>query len=133
MTYLWGLEGGRVDKLEQRLSGELARQPEKRLLKVVVGLGANVVVLQVLLPVECNLLGLDLAVLHVDLVPAQHHGDVLAHAHQVTVPVGNVLVRHASSHVEHDNGALEEASEDDGGAGAGDERGGVRFAGGACA
>ena len=89
-----------------RLTDELPRQPEEGLLKVVVGLGRDVVVLQVLLAVEHDGLGLDLAVLDVDLVAAQHDGDVLADADQVAVPVGHVLVRHARGYVEHDDGAL---------------------------
>ena len=89
-----------------RLTDELPRQPEEGLLKVVVGLGRDVVVLQVLLAVEHDGLGLDLAVLDVDLVAAQHDGDVLADADQVPVPVRHVLVRHPGRHVEHHDRAL---------------------------
>lgn len=46
------------------MRGYLARKPEERLLKVVVGLGRDVVVLQVLLPVEGDLLGLHLQWAH---------------------------------------------------------------------
>ena len=53
-------------------------QPEERLLEVVVGLGGDVVVLEVLLPVEDDGLGLHLAVLDVHLVAGQHDRDVLA-------------------------------------------------------
>ena len=45
----------------------LPGQPEEGLLKVVVALGRDVVVLQVLLPVEHDGLGLDLPVLDVNL------------------------------------------------------------------
>lgn len=62
--------------------------------------------LQVLLAMEHDQLGLDLAVLDVDLVAAQHDGDVLADAHQIPMPVGHVLVCDARRHVEHDDGAL---------------------------
>ena len=51
-------------------------------------------------------LGLDLAVLDVDLVAAQHDGDVLTDAHEVAVPVGHILVRDARRHVKHDHRAL---------------------------
>ena len=51
-------------------------------------------------------LGLDLAVLDVDLVAAEDDGDVLADADEVPVPVGHVLVRHPGCHVEHHDGAL---------------------------
>lgn len=49
---------------------------------------------------------LDFAVLDVHLIAAQHNGDVLAHAHQVPMPVRYVLVRDARRDVEHHNGAL---------------------------
>ena len=91
----------------QRLvTDQLPCEPEERLLEVVVGLGRDVVVLQVLLAVEGDGLGLDLALLDVDLVAGEHDGHVLAHAHQVAVPVGHVLVGDARGHVEHDDAAL---------------------------
>lgn len=103
---LWRGQGRGGDKFEVGIARELAGQPQERLLEVVVGLGRNVIVLQVLLPVECDVLGLHLAVLDVDLVAAQNDGDVLAHADEIAVPVGDVLVRNTGRHVEHDNGAL---------------------------
>jgi hypothetical protein len=56
--------------------------------------------------VEGDGLGLDLALLDVDLVAGQDDGDVLADADQVTVPVGDVLVGDARGDVEHDDTAL---------------------------
>lgn len=44
--------------------------------------------------------------LNVDLVTAKDNGDVLAHTLEITVPVGDVLVRDTGSHVEHDDTAL---------------------------
>ena len=76
-----GACGSRRHGAGGRAPDELAREPEEGLLKVVVGLGGDVVVLQVLLPVEGDLLGLDLALLHVHLVAHQHDRDVLAHTH----------------------------------------------------
>lgn len=58
---------------------QLACQVQEGLLVVVVALGADLIVLQVLLAVEGDLLGLHLAVLHVHLVAAQHDGDVFTH------------------------------------------------------
>jgi len=66
------------------IANELASQPEEGLLKVVVGLGRNVVILEVLLPVESDGLGLDLAFLHVHLVSAKDDGDVFADADEIT-------------------------------------------------
>lgn len=62
--------------------------------------------LEILLPVEGDALGLDLAVLHINLVADEHHRDVFADANQVAMPVRHVLVRHAGGHVEHDDRAL---------------------------
>lgn len=51
--------------------------------------------LEVLLAMEHNQLGLDLAVLDVHLVAAQHDRNVLADAHQIAMPVRHVFVRDA--------------------------------------
>ena len=44
--------------------------------------------------------------LHVDLVAAKNDWDVLANTLEVTVPVGDVLIRDTGRHVEHDDTAL---------------------------
>lgn len=66
------------------VADQLASEPEEGLLKVVVGLGRDVVVLEVLFPVERDGLGLDLALLDVDLVTAENDRDVLADTGQIT-------------------------------------------------
>jgi hypothetical protein len=66
------------------VANKLAREPEEGLLEVVVGLGRDVVVLEVLFPVERDGLGLHLALLDIDLVAAKNDGDVLADAGKVT-------------------------------------------------
>ena len=105
------------------VADEFPGEPEERLLEVVVGLGRDVVVLEVLLAVEGDGLGLDLALLHVDLVAGENDGDVLANTDQVTwamlvdvsmllllrgrtVPVGDVLVCDTRGDIEHDDTAL---------------------------
>jgi len=103
---LGGLEGGGGGELEVGVTNELAGEPEEGLLKVVVGLGADVVVLEVLLAVEGDVLGLHLAVLDVDLVTAEDDGDVVADTDQILVPGGDVLVGDAGGDIEHDDGAL---------------------------
>ena len=103
---LWGHEGGHGHELQVRVTDEFPSQPEERLLKVVVGLGRDVVVLQVLLSVEHDGLGLDLPVLDVDLVAGEDDGDVLTDPDQVPVPVGDVLVCHTGRHIKHDDGTL---------------------------
>lgn len=67
-------------EIQPGVADELAREPQEGLLEVVVGLGGDVVVLQVLLAVEGDGLGLHLALLDVHFVAAQHDGHVLAHA-----------------------------------------------------
>ena len=62
--------------------------------------------LEILLAVKDDGLGLDLAVLDVDLVAAEDDGDVLADPHEVSVPVRNVLVRDASRDIKHDHRTL---------------------------
>ena len=57
---------------------------QERLLKVVVGLCGDIVVLEVLLAVECDGLGLHLSLFHVDLVATKNDGDVLANTDEVT-------------------------------------------------
>ena len=66
------------------VADQLSCEPEERLLEVVVGLGGDIVVLEVLLAVECDRLGLDLALLHIDFVTAQNDRDVLADTDEVT-------------------------------------------------
>ena len=69
----------------QRLvADELSREPEEGLLKVVVGLCRDVVVLEVLLAVKGNGLGLDLALLYVDLVAGEDDGNVFADTDEIT-------------------------------------------------
>lgn len=58
---------------------KLPGKVQERLLVVVVALCRNLMVLQILLPVESYLLGLHLAVLHIDLVTAEHNRDIFAH------------------------------------------------------
>jgi len=103
---LRGLEGGSLNEVELVVPGELAGEPEEGLLKVVIGLGGNVVILEVLLPVEGDLFSLHLPVLDLHFVSGEHDGDVLADAGEVAVPVGDVLVGDTGGYVEHDDGAL---------------------------
>ena len=66
--------------------GQFTGEVQKWLFEVVVGLGRDFVVLQVLLSVEGNLLCFHLAVLNVHFVATQHNGNVLTHpARPITV------------------------------------------------
>jgi len=62
--------------------------------------------LQVLLTMEHNALCFDLPVLDVHFVTAQHYGNVLAHTHQVTMPVGHIFIGHSRSYIKHDDCTL---------------------------
>lgn len=88
------------------VADKLPGEPQERLLKVVVGLGGDIVVLEVLLAVECNGLCLDLALLHINLVSGKNNRDVLADTDEIAMPVGHVLVGDAGCDVEHDDSAL---------------------------
>mmetsp|Transcript_2567 Transcript_2567/g.8060 ORF Transcript_2567/g.8060 Transcript_2567/m.8060 type:complete len:233 (-) Transcript_2567:67-765(-) len=93
-------------QLQIDFTSEFASQPEERTLKVVVTLGRDVIVGEVLLAVEGDLLGLDLASLDVNLVTAQNDRDVVANANQITMPVGDTLVTRTRGHIEHDDCTL---------------------------
>jgi hypothetical protein len=102
----WGSQGGGSDEFLQEdtmsanhpyphlrmmgltyqslVSDKFPGKPKERLLKIVVGLGRDVVVLKVLLSVEGDGLGLDLALLDVDLVAGEDDGDVLANTDKIT-------------------------------------------------
>ena len=66
------------------VANKLSGEPEEWLLKVVVGFGGDVVVLEVLLAVEGDGLGLDLALLYINLVSSENDGNVLADTDKIT-------------------------------------------------
>eukprot|EP00906_Rhabdomonas_costata_P021981 RCo031825 len=105
-VHLTGLQGGCLHKGEVVVIGQFLCKPKKRLLKVVVRLCGDVIVLQVLLPVECDLLGLHRALHNVHLVAHQDNRDVFAHPDNVTVPVGDVFVGLPRGDVKHDDSAV---------------------------
>lgn len=104
--HLRGLEGGLFHKVAVGVTRELAGNVEKGLFEVVVGLGRDVIVLQVFLAVEKDVLGLDFAVIAINLVTDQHNGNVLAHAHEILVPMRHILVSDTRSHVKENDRSL---------------------------
>ena len=74
----------RIKAYQSGVANKLAGEPEERFFEVVVGLRRNIVVLEVLFPVEGDGLRLHLALLDVDLVATENDGDVLADTDQVT-------------------------------------------------
>ena len=105
LDFRWS-KSWRSHEFERLIADELSREPQERLLEVVVRLGGDVVVLEILLAVEGDGLSLDFSLLHIDLVACEHDWDVFAHADQISVPVGDVLVGDARGDVEHDDAAL---------------------------
>jgi hypothetical protein len=65
------------------ITNKFPSEPEEGFFKVIIGLGGNVVVLQVLLAVEGDGLGLHLPFLNVDLVTTQNDRDVFADTDEV--------------------------------------------------
>jgi len=99
-------QSGSSDKLQGGVSNKFPCQPQEGLLEVVVRLGRDFEVLQVLLAVEGDSTSLHFALLDIDFVSTKDDGDVLANTFEVTMPVGNIFVGDAGSDVEHDDTAL---------------------------
>ena len=103
------LRGGKERSLNKGQVGivdHAAEEPDERLLELIVALGRDVVVLKVLLAVEGDLLGLDLAITDIDFVADKDDGDGLANTSQILVPLGDVGVSDARADIEHDNTAV---------------------------
>ena len=69
-----------LDKMAVGVGCEFSANPNERLLKVVVALGRDVIILEVLLPVKLDIFGAHLAILAVYFVPAEADWDVPAHS-----------------------------------------------------
>lgn len=83
---------------------EFTRKPQKRFLKVVIAFGRDIIVLQILLTMERDGLCFDFTLLYIHLVSTQHDRNVFTHTHQITVPVGNILVGNTGRDIKHDDG-----------------------------
>lgn len=66
------------------VADKFSGEPEEWLLKVIIGLGGDVVVLEVLLAMEGDGLCLDLALLHVHLVTSEDDRNILADTDEIT-------------------------------------------------
>lgn len=69
---------------QRGVADQLPSNPEEGLLEVVVRLSGDIVVLEVLLAVEGDGLGFHLTLLDINLVAAQHDGDILADTDEIT-------------------------------------------------
>lgn len=102
--------------LPSQLSGEI----QERLLKVIIALCGNLIVLEILLPVECNLFCFDLPVLDINLVSTQNNGDILTDPDSSPLKTFRNEIKHihkenrkryfASKHTCRDPGAMSEHS-----------------------
>ena len=73
-----------METYQGSVTDKLSCQPQEGFLEVVVGLGGNIVVLEVLLSVECDGLSLYLSLLDINLVSGEDDGDVFADTDQIT-------------------------------------------------
>jgi hypothetical protein len=73
---------------------------------LIVALSANIVILEILLSVEGNLLGLHFSVFHIDLVADKHNWDVLAYSDEILVPFWHILIGDSGADIEHDYSAI---------------------------
>jgi hypothetical protein len=103
---LGGSKDGCLSKGEVGVVDKAAEEPHEGLLELIVGLGGDVVVLEVLLAVESDLLGLHLAVLDINLVSDEDNGDVFADTSKILEPLGHVGVGDAGADIEHDDAAV---------------------------
>ena len=60
------------------VANKLSGQPQKGFFEVVVGLGTNIIVLEILLAMESDGLGLHFTLFHVDFVAAKDDRDLFA-------------------------------------------------------
>jgi hypothetical protein len=73
-----------VEEAYQRwISDKFPGQPKEGLLEVVVGLGRNIVVLEILLSVESDCLGLHFSLLDINLVATQNDRNVFADTDEI--------------------------------------------------
>ena len=70
----------RGNEFQRLISCQLSSQPQERFFEVVVGLCADVKVLQVLFAVEGDCFGFDFAVFDVDFIATEDDGDVFANS-----------------------------------------------------
>lgn len=83
----WGFNESQV-----WVSNKSSQEPDEWLLELIVALGRDIVVLEILLSVESDLLGLHFSVLDIDLVSNQDNGNVLTDSDEILVPLWHVLI-----------------------------------------
>jgi hypothetical protein len=88
------------------LLGESSEKPYERLFELIVTLGRDIVVLEVLLSVESDLLGLNFSVLDINLVSDEDDWDGITDSDEIFVPLWNILIGDSGADIEHDDTAL---------------------------
>jgi hypothetical protein len=101
-----GGEDGRLNKSQVSIVDHATEEPDEGLLELIIALGRDVIVLQVLLAMESDLLGFHFSVTHINFIAYKHNGDGFAHTGQILVPLGHVGVGDTGAHVEHDDTAV---------------------------
>ncbi len=91
------------DQIQIGISNQLSEQVQERFLELVVGLGRNVVVLEISLSVEGDLVGFDFSVLDVSLVSDQANWGIGTDLGEVCVPLGDIPVGVSVGEIEHDD------------------------------
>ena len=95
-----------LDEGEVTVVYHSTEEPDERLFELIVALGRDIVVLEVLLSVESDLLGLNLTVTNIDFVTDKNDGNGLTDTGQVLVPLWNVGVGDTGADIEHDDTAV---------------------------
>ena len=90
----------------EKVPGQSSEKPNERLVKLIIGFGRDIKVLESSSSVEGDLLSLDFPVFNIDLVTNQADWDAFTDSGKVLVPLGNVFVSNSGADIEHDDTAL---------------------------
>lgn len=100
------IESDILYKVEIWVADKLSKKVQERFLKLIVGLGRHIIVLEVSLSVNGDLIGLDFSVLDIGLVSDQTNWNIWSNLDQVIEPLQDVLVGLSACKIEHDDGTL---------------------------
>jgi len=95
-----------LNKLEVSIVDKASEEPDERLIVLVVTLGRDIVVLEVLLSVESNLFSLNFTILNINLVSNKNNWDRLTDTSKILVPLRYVSVSNSRADIEHDNSTV---------------------------
>lgn len=95
-----------LNQMKVVISWQLSHQPDEWLFVLVVGLGRDVIVLEVSLSVEDNVGSLKLSFLDISFVSDQNDWDLVTDSGQILIPFWDVLVGDSGSQIEHNDSAV---------------------------